>query len=171
MLKREITLQEAIGRTLEGIAFSRDGTQAALCFDGGAFATLEYLGEDEGMAEGKICIRHFGLESLEAAGIATSADVEAAWDEYRAKLATTASRPEPTDAEMAEAFRTACDHELTVQIGRLDGNVVIFDNSDDSIYVAERYEAGKKPYAAAVEAIKRAVVEAGEARERRWGKR
>lgn len=76
----------------------------------------------------------------------------------------------PTDTEMAEAFRLACDHCMTVQVGRLDGCVVVTSNDYDSVYVAEHYEAGEKSYAAAVEAIRRAVVEVGETKEKRWRK-
>jgi len=54
----------------------------------------------------------------------------------------------------ADALELAAKLCFTVQIGRLDGTVVVTSNNDDRIYVAERYETEANK----MEAIRLAIV-------------
>ena len=59
----------------------------------------------------------------------------------------------------AQALRLAVKLQLTVQVGSLDGTVVVTSNNDSRIYEAENYLPGGDPYAAARRAIVRAAAE------------
>ena len=58
-----------------------------------------------------------------------------------------------------DALRLAVKLQLTIQVGSLDGTVVVTSNNDSRIYEAENYLPGGDHYAATRRAIVRAAAE------------
>lgn len=60
--------------------------------------------------------------------------------------------------EDVDAFRLAADMQFTVQVGSLDGTVVVTSNNDNRVYTSEMWQPGEKPY----KAMRTAIVNAAE---------
>lgn len=88
-MRREINLEEATGRTLEGYAFSHYG-QAVLTFSGGTFATLGIFkkeGEDRFnlLGEESLDALHFNDIELNRLGILSFGELRTMYREARLK--------------------------------------------------------------------------------------
>ena len=74
-MKQEIRLTLALGKTLEGVAFSSTCGQAVLVFTDGTFATLGvsrgYCEGDEEVVEAELELHNFGDAELIRVGITT----------------------------------------------------------------------------------------------------
>lgn len=79
-MKKEITLSEALGKTLEDFEFSNVIGQAVLVFDDDTFTTLDTdMGYDHGdqkIKEGKLELHQFGDTELIDLGIVTQAELD-----------------------------------------------------------------------------------------------
>jgi hypothetical protein len=77
-MRQEVKLTDAIGKTLEGIAFSWTCGQAVLTFTDGTFSTLRATrGDDPEIEEDDLSFEDFGDTELIRAGVATADELEA----------------------------------------------------------------------------------------------
>lgn len=80
-MREQITLDEALGKTLKHTYYSMSANQLALLFDGGTFVVLGidkgFEEGDETVAERTIDLDYFGDALLVESGIATKEEVEA----------------------------------------------------------------------------------------------
>jgi hypothetical protein len=88
-MRREINLEEAIGRPLEGYAFSYCG-QAALAFSGGVFVTLGVLRKESDdsfdvLGEQKLDALNFNDRELDRLGILSFGELRTMYREARLK--------------------------------------------------------------------------------------
>lgn len=88
-MRREINLEEAIGRTLEGYGFSCYG-QAALTFSGGVFATLGVVQKENEdsfnmLGEEELDALHFNDSELNRLGILSFGELRTMYREARLK--------------------------------------------------------------------------------------
>jgi len=79
-LRQEVKLTEAIGKTLEGVAFSHTIGQAVLTFTDGTFATLGVAdgpAEQGEIEECELVLHDFGDDKLISLGITTDRELRA----------------------------------------------------------------------------------------------
>jgi len=82
-MRQEVKLTAAVGKTLEGVAFSSSysGGQAVLTFSDGTFATLGvsrgYEAGDEEIKEDKLSLFGFGDAELIRVGVVTAEELQA----------------------------------------------------------------------------------------------
>ena len=78
-MKQEIKLTEALGKTLENVAFSYTSRQAVLVFTGGTFSTFGiwhgYEPGDESITEDSLEMEDFGDAELIRVGVATEDEI------------------------------------------------------------------------------------------------